>query len=305
MRILVTGADGFVGTWVVGELDRAGHGVVRCGQVPASGDIERFDIRDLVMTKSAIQRVRPDALVHLAAQASPAKSVTQPFETFEVNVLGTVSVLESVRERPETRVLLVGSSHEYGEDCGDEPITEDAPLDPSSPYAVSKTVAEMIGRTYHKQFGLEVVTARSFNHTGPGQAPDYAVGAFCRGIVEIERGAAPKLHVGSLEPVRDFLDVRDVAAAYRILVEEGEPGQTYNVCSGQGRRIGDLLSTLLDLARLESVEISESGEGAGSPLVLVGDNSKIKGLGWKPDVSIDKSLADTLDWYRSQGNSGG
>jgi len=310
VRVLVTGARGFVGKWVVEELARAGHDVIK-GALTASnsdGDFEAFDVRDLEATRSVVDRVSPDGVIHLAGQASPAKSWTDPFETFEINASGTASLMEALRHKPSTRVLVVGSSHEYGLSASDAPVREDCPLDPKSPYGVSKAAAEMIARAYQAGFGVNAVCARSFNHTGPGQSPEYAIGSFCSQVVSIERGLqAPQMQVGSLEPVRDFLDVRDVASAYRMLIEEGVVGEAYNVCSGEGTRIGDLLKRLLELAELTSpVEIVESPDGpADGPAALVGDNSKIKDLGWKPEVPIDRSLADTLDWYRSQGTSGG
>lgn len=311
MRVLVTGAGGFVGRWVVKELLRAGHEVIK-GALKASdgdADIEVFDVRDLAATRGVVDRLRPDGVIHLAGQASPAKSWTDPFETFDVNALGTACLMEALRQSPSTRVLIVGSSHEYGLSGSDAPVREDCPLDPKSPYGVSKAAAEMIARIYQAGFGLHAVCARSFNHTGPGQSPEYAVGSFCSQILSIERGLQPpQMQVGSLEPVRDFLDVRDVASAYRLLMEEGVAGEAYNVCSGEGTRIGDLLKRLLDIAELTApVEIVESPDGpADGPAALVGDNTKIKQtLGWSPRVSINQSLSDTLDWYRSQGTPGG
>jgi len=310
VRVLVTGAEGFVGKWVVKELVRAGHEVIK-GELTSSNsneDFEVFDVRDLESTRSVVDRARPDAVSHLAGQASPAKSWTHPFETFQINASGTASLMEALRHKPSTRVLVVGSSHEYGLSSSDAPVREDCPLDPKSPYGVSKAAAEMIARAYQTGFGVHTVCSRSFNHTGPGQSPEYAVGSFCSQLVSIERGLQPpKMRVGSLEPVRDFLDVRDVASAYRLLIEEGAAGEVYNVCSGEGTSIGDLLKALLDLAELKSpVEIVESPDGpADGPAVLVGDNSKIKNLGWKAAIPIDRSLADTLDWFRSQGGSGG
>ncbi len=311
MRVLVTGAGGFVGRWVVPELVRAGHEVIK-GELKAhegDADVEVFDIRDLERTRAVVDRVRPDGVIHLAGQASPARSWTDPFETFDTNASGTACLMEALRQTPSTRVLIVGSSHEYGLSASDAPVREDCPLEPKSPYGVSKAAAEMIARTYQAGFGLQAVCARSFNHTGPGQSTEYAVGSFCSQIVSIEAGLqSPQMNVGSLEVVRDFLDVRDVASAYRMLMEEGVAGEAYNVCSGEGTRIGDLLKKLLDIAELTAtVEIVESPDAhAESSAALVGDNSKIKQtLGWSPEVSIDRSLADTLDWYRSQGTPGG
>lgn len=310
MRVLVTGAGGFVGGWVIEELVAAGHEVIK-GAMKASDShgAEVFDMRDLEGTRGVVDRIRPDGVIHLAGQASPAKSWTDPFGTFDVNASGTACLMEALRQNPSTRVVIAGSSHEYGLAGSDAPVREDFPLDPKSPYGVSKAAAEMIARAYQSAFGLQVVCARSFNHTGPGQSPEYAVGAFCSQIVAIERGLQPlHMQVGSLDPIRDFLDVRDVASAYRLLMEQGLAGEAYNVCSGEGTRIGDLLKKLLDIAKLgASVEIVESPDGpVDGQDALVGDNAKIRQtVGWGPQVSIDQSLGDTLDWYRRQGTSGG
>lgn len=304
MRVLVTGAGGFVGRWVVEELAGAGHEVIKGAMHPSGSDrTEVFDIRDLESIRGVVDRIKPEGVIHLAGQASPAKSWTDPLETFDVNAMGTAYLMEALKPSPSTRVVIAGSSHEYGLSSSEAPVREDSPLDPKSPYGVSKAAAEMVACTYQTGFGLHAVCARSFNHTGPGQSPEYAVGSFCSQIVSIERGLQPpQMQVGSLEPVRDFLDVRDVATAYRLLMEQGAPGEAYNVCRGEGTRIGDLLKKLLDLAGLTAVEIIESPEGsADDPAALVGDNSKLKqALGWSPRISIDQSLTDTLGWYRKQ-----
>jgi GDP-4-dehydro-6-deoxy-D-mannose reductase len=183
-------------------------------------------------------------------------------------------------------------------------LLETDPLQPRSPYGVSKVAQELVGALYRRHFGLPVIVARPFNHTGPGQSTEYAIGAFSAQIAEIERGdREPRLQVGWLESRRDYLDVRDVANAYRLLVEGGEPGEVYNVASGKGERIGDLLDILIDAAGLkDAVEIvADSSPRPGDPEVLVGDSSKLrKGLGWEPEIPLATSLVDTLDSYRAR-----
>jgi GDP-4-dehydro-6-deoxy-D-mannose reductase len=161
---------------------------------------------------------------------------------------------------------------------------------------------ELVGDLYRRQFGMPVLVARPFNHTGPGQSTEYAIGSFCAQVAEIERGdREPRLKVGWLESRRDYLDVRDVTGAYGLLIERGVPGEVYNVSSGKGERIGDLLDILLDAAGLKDVVevIADAEPRPGDPRVLVGDSSKLQeGLGWKPRIPLATSLADTLDSYR-------
>lgn len=306
MRILVTGAGGFVGRHLLTTLLRGGDEVVAASHrpfaAPAGVPVEVFDLADAGRTAAAVGRHRPAGVIHLAAQASVRLSWTDPAGTYATNITGTGNLLEALRERPDTRVLLVGSAQQYGNARLDRPLREDDPPDPPSPYAVSKVAQEMIGRLYRRTFGLGTVMARAFNHTGPGQSAEYAVGSFCSQIVAIERAEQPpRLRVGSLDTVRDFLDVRDVVAAYRLLLERGTPGEAYNVASGEGRSIGDLLKILLDAAGLTgTVEVEEAPPRAGDPESLIGDSSRLRGLGWEPGVVMEQSLLDTLHWYRAQ-----
>lgn len=307
MRVLVTGAGGFVGEHLVRNLLEAGHEVVAAArrpfEPPSGVALEVFDIRQAVHVKRAVESGHPDAVIHLAAQASVQESWKDPGATYRVNLLGTSNLLEALRDRTDTRVLLVGSAQVYGRPALDRPLLESDPLRPASPYALSKVAQELLGRLYFSEFGRPIVAARPFNHTGPGQKPDYVVGAFCSRILEMERGGERTMHVGRLDNIRDFLDVRDVVNAYRLLVESGAAGEAYNVASGEGVRIGDLLKILLDASGLgSSVEVIEdAAPRAGDPPMLIGDNSKIRAaVGWEPRIPIEQSLLETLDWYRSR-----
>lgn len=313
MRILVTGAGGFVGGHLLPELVSAGHEVVAASHTawtpPVPVATEVFDIRDPARVRAAVEEHAPDGVIHLAALASPQKSWDAAQETFEVNVIGTTYLFEALAGRPGTRVLVVGSAQEYGAAQLDRPLRESDPLRPASPYAVSKVAQELVAFAYGQRHGLPVVVARSFNHTGPGQTTDYAIGAFAAQVAAIERGdQPPRLTVGWLESRRDFLDVRDVCRAYRLLVEAGEAGEAYNVASGRAERIGDLLDILLGAAGLAGVVEVQAAAAPrpGDPQTLLGDGTKLQqGLGWEPEIPMATSVVDTLDSYRDPGGPSG
>lgn len=306
MKILVTGAGGFVGGHLLPHLIRLEHDVIACSHTPMAGDgfpVEIFDILDAGRVHDVLHRHKPEGVIHLAGQASVPRSWRSPEETYRTNIVGTTNLLESLRNHPATRVLLIGSAQVYGASVNRSPLKETAPLLPTSPYAVSKAAQELLGQMYFRGFNLPVVATRSFNHTGPGQSPEYAVGSFCSQIVEIlEKRRNPSIRVGRLDSVRDFLDVRDVVNAYRLLIESGSAGEVYNVSSGQGSRIGDLLKTLLDVAGLGStVDIIEDQNRQGDVDMLVGDNSKIgSATGWGPKIELDRSLVETLESYKRE-----
>jgi GDP-4-dehydro-6-deoxy-D-mannose reductase len=270
--------------------------------VPIETDV--FDVTDGARFREVVDARRPEAVIHLAAQASVRRSWEASDETFAVNVGGTSHLLEALADCPETRVLLVGSAQQYGPVPDGRPLTETDPLLPRSPYGVSKVAQELVGALYRRHFGLAVIVARPFNHTGPGQSTEYAIGSFSAQVAAIERGERePRLKVGWLESRRDYLDVRDVAGAYRLLVEAGRPGEVYNVASGKTERIGDLLDILIGAAGLkDAVEIvADPSPRPGDPEVLVGDSSKLQqALGWKPEIPLVTSLVDTLDSYRAR-----
>lgn len=310
MRILVTGAGGFVGHHLLPTLLKAGHEVVAVSHRPldAPGALGTavFDISEIGRLRALIDQHEPNGVVHLAAQASVPRSWKDPAETYRANLIGTSNLFEALQDRYSTRVLLVGSGQQYGSVDLGRAFVESDPSRPESPYAISKAASEAVGVLYHREFGVPVIVARSFNHTGPGQRAEFAVGSFCSQIVEIERGRRPpRMEVGKLDSRRDFLDVRDVVEAYRLLIESGTPGEVYNVSSGEGVRVGDVLKLLIETAGLpREVEVIEKEEHRlGDPDFLAGDSSKLRaGLGWQPEISLERSLRDTLDWYRKHWN---
>ncbi len=298
----MTGASGFVGRWMEAHLVAAGDDVV-C----LPGDV---DIRDRDALGAAVATAAPDAVCHLAAQASVRASWDDAGATFGVNTLGTVHLLDAVaRLAAPTRVLLVSSAEVYGAVAGDAlPIGETEPFRPANPYAASKAAAELAGLQAWLGRGAWVVRARPFNHTGPGQAPDFVVPALARQIVEAAAAGAPRLLVGNVSVRRDLTDVRDVVRAYRLLLERGEPGEVYNVCRGESVAIADLVTRLLRLAGQEGmpVEVDPSRLRPADVPDLRGDNTRLRAAtGWRPEIDLDRTLGDVLAYWRQRQASPG
>lgn len=257
-----------------------------------------INITDASLVQEAVVASEADAIIHLAAQASVGQSWEQPFDVFEINATGTLHLTSAALacSRPP-RVLLVSSSEVYGVVSADDlPVTEDHPVRPVSPYALSKATAELIGLQAWLGRGLEVVCARPFNHLGPGQAPHFVVPSLACQVTEAIRTGAPSIRVGDVTVRRDFTDVRDVVRAYRMLVADGQPGLVYNVCRGASTEIAEVARRLLALAgvdlplevdpeRLRPVDIPDL-QGHPGRLALA--------TGWSPQVSLDQTLSDLL-----------
>ncbi len=308
-KCLITGCGGFIGSHLAELLLEKGLTVYGTAH-RASGNIDHLKDRLTVFTCDILERSRleaivaetaPDYIFHLAAQTLIVPSWQDPEKTLTVNVLGTLYLLESVRKAGIDPVIqIAGSSAEYGQTAPeDTPIKEDHRLSPSSPYGVSKSAEDMLAHLYWRSYGMRIIRVRPFLVIGPRKTPD-ACSDFARGIAEIEAGQRDILKVGNLSPIRDFVDVRDAVRAMWLLMEKGTPGEVYNICSGEGRRIKDILDGLLSLST-KPVSVRED-PGAWRPSdepALIGDNSRLSQLGWKHRFSIDKTLADTLDYWRA------
>jgi GDP-4-dehydro-6-deoxy-D-mannose reductase len=307
----VTGAGGFVGGHLLELVRREApatrvYGVVQphgSSRVAARGvRILEADLDDPQAATAAVAEARPDAIVHLAGQSSVQQSWLDPGGTLRTNVLGIVHLLDAARHSGlAPAVLVVGSAEEYGPvpESG-LPIRETAPLQPASPYAVSKVAQGALAVLYGSTGGMRVVLTRTFHHTGPGRGEAFAESSFARQIAEIECGLrAPVIEVGNLDAVRDFTDVRDVVRAYRLLLEKGEAGQAYNVCSGRGFRIREVLDLLLarSSARVE-VRVDKERFRPSDVPAQVGDPSRVRAAtGWEPTITLEQTLADLLsDW---------
>lgn len=288
--MLVTGSDGFVGRWLMRHLGDVGDDAV--GLDPA------VDVTDADALRAAVVAVEPNAIVHLAAQASVAQSWEQPLATFAVNATGTLHLTEAALACPQPpRVLLVSSAEVYGV-VGPEdlPLREDRLLAPVSPYALTKATAEMIGRQAWLGRGLEVLSARPFNHTGPGQAPGFVVPSLARQIVDAERSGATTIAVGDMSVRRDLTDVRDVVRAYRLLLAAGTPGQAYNVCRGASTEIAEVGRRLAAIAQVDLPFVVASDRLRPVDIPdLRGDPTRLHEVtGWRPEISLDRTLADVL-----------
>jgi GDP-4-dehydro-6-deoxy-D-mannose reductase len=314
VRVLVTGAAGFVGSHVLNFLQGEAvevFGMDLPGASLASGEGVTgiaADMNDPEAAGRVIEEAAPDRIIHLAGQPSVHRSWAEPGETLRTNILGIVNLLDAARERGlQPAVLVVGSAEEYGlVEPSQIPLVETTPLRPSSPYAVSKVAQGALARLYGPAGGMRVVLARTFNHTGPGRGALFAESSFARQIAEIEAGLKPgALMVGNLEAVRDFTDVRDVVRAYWALLGSGAAGAVYNVCSGRGWSIREMLDMLLEHARARiEVRVDPERLRPSDIPVLVGDPSQLRAAtGWEPRIPLRVTLADLLDdWRRRTGS---
>ncbi len=292
MRVLITGARGFVGGHLVPRLLEAGWEVTATDR--------ELDVCDRDAVGAKLEQTLPQALVHLAAQSSLAAASADPEYAHRINYGGTLSVLEGALGcASQPRVLLIGSGEQYGSALpGAAAFSENSPLAPASAYASSKAQAEQLGTSFARK-GLEVVRIRAFSHSGPGQSEAFALSSFARQIAEVEAGRRePVLRVGNLDSVRDFLDVHDVVEAYLCLLDRlVEPG-IYNVARGVGSRIGDLLDGLIALSG-ERFSIEHSPALFRPTDVSIGDASRLRSAtGWKPSVPIERMLERLLDAWR-------
>jgi GDP-4-dehydro-6-deoxy-D-mannose reductase len=295
MRVLVTGADGFVGTHLVSALRARGDRVEACG---GPGGVAGLEITDAAAVAARVEHANPEAVVHLAGISSVAQSHTSPARTVAINVLGAMNLLQAIRQHaPAARSLLVGSGEEYGRLGEGERASEDHRLAPVSPYAASKAAVEVLARQLVATYGLSIILARPFNHLGSGQALNFVMPSFAEQLVRIARQEVPPvMAVGDLSPVRDFTHVLDVVDAYLLLLERGEPGEAYNICSGEGRSIQAMLEMLQEMAGTAAqVRIDPARLRPAEIPWLVGNPGRIESLGWTRRRPLRHALRDILN----------
>ncbi len=312
-RVFITGATGFAGRHLTEALLASENFV--CGtsypQPPPPGQdrIYHLDLRSEREVFEAVKLARPDWVFHLAAVSNVRQSWEKKKETMETNILGTFFLFEAVKKfSPGARILFISSSDVYGVCPGEEgaaikPLAEDDPFQLVSPYSLSKFGGELMAGFYRRAEGLDVVIARPFPHTGPGQSPDFVCSDWARQVIQIERGnQVPVLRVGNTEVSRDFTDVRDAVRAYILLLEKGKTGEVYNVCSGRATALREILEILLSAASKE-VRVEQDPEKLRKVDIpsLVGDNRKIRmETGWEPVIPLERTLADLLDYWRTR-----
>jgi GDP-4-dehydro-6-deoxy-D-mannose reductase len=306
MRILVSGSTGFVGGWLTPELEQAGHDVVG---MPLP---DVLDIANAPAVRALVAAVRPDAVVHLAGMAYAPDASADAAEALRVNVGGTLAVLEACRrEVPGIAVLVVGSAEVYGAPNGDEPLTEASPLAPRGVYGLTKLAGEALAIAAGSAGDLQVAVARSFNHTGPGQRPVFAVPAFAGRVLEARRAGVHEIRAGNVDLLRDIGDVRDVVRAYRLLLEALAQGRipddrrVYNVASG---RAVTMRSIIEELGRIAGWPVTITRDPAlvrtDDPPVIRGDSSALRKVtGWEPRIPLEQTVADLLASLERHGSS--
>ena len=321
--VLVTGAGGFAGSHLVDLLAGSGLAITgwrrsltgsrRAEPVEARPDASAHqdgptitwravDLLDGDAVRRALAELRPDTVYHCGGAAHVGHSWTVARETLAANVLGTHHLLEGLRASGvSSRVLIPGSSLVYRQ--SDRALTEDDPIGPSSPYALSKLAQEMLGRRGLDEDRQQVFLTRSFNHIGPRQEPSFAAPGFARQIAMIEAGRIePTIEVGNLEASRDLTDVRDTVRAYRDIVERGRPGVVYNVCSGRAHRIREVLDRLIALSRVKvDVRVDPTRYRPSDTPILLGNPGRLeRETAWKPAIPLDQTLSDLLDYCRKR-----
>jgi GDP-4-dehydro-6-deoxy-D-mannose reductase len=272
-------------------------------RVPEGSRGIAVDLLDADATARAVAEAEPQVVYHLAAQASVPAAWQQPSETLGLNVQTTLHLLEALRRHaPQAGVVAVGSGEVYGPPA-QLPVTEDAPLRPQNPYAVSKAAAELLAGMYADAHGLHVVRARPFNHAGPGQSDEYVVATLARQAAEgLAAGDGPiRLVTGSPEPRRDFTDVRDVARAYRLLAERA-PAGVYNVCTGTSVSVAELMEILSRVVGREiEHEVDPARVRAQEGMEIRGDPARLRAAtGWEPAIALEATVRDAVEWWRAR-----
>ena len=311
-RALIFGVNGFVGAHLAREL--ISHGYEVCGSdlrgSCALREVSAYRACDLTDAKgvaAVVAELEPDYIVNLAAISSVGQSWHMPALAMRVNVEGALNVMEASRAQDKMpRVLLVGSSEEYAPKDG--PLNEGDPTVSNNPYGISKAAQERFAALYVERYGLEVCLTRSFNHTGPGQNPNFVLPSWCKQAVEVERSGRPgKMVVGNLRVARDFSDVRDVVRAYRLILEGGHAGEAYNVGSGRALPLGELLETVTGFCSQHiEVEVESALIRPTDTPSICCDYAKLHSeLGWEPERRIENTLREIYDGFLNESEKGG
>lgn len=314
-KILITGITGFAGSFLAEHLlfskENTVYGISSSKEnseiisfLKDRVEIDIADLKDEGKVYEIVKRIKPNYIFHLAALAFPATSFNNPLETIINNVSAQVNILEAVKKLDllSCRVLVVSSADIYGfVDRKNIPISEETPLKPNNPYAVSKVTQDFLGLQYFLSHKLQIVRVRPFNHIGPRQSTNISISSFAKRIAEIEKGIIkPVLRVGNLDTKRDLTDVRDMVYAYVLALEKGVAGEVYNIGSGISYRIGEILDMLLSFSKADiKIEIDKALFRPSDIPELKCNTGKFESLsGWKPKITIEKTIRDTLDYWR-------
>lgn len=303
MRALITGSAGFIGTHLTEELEANGYEVIRC-DLRETEDTVSMDILNPEAVLSVLTKYRPDVLINMAGQANVGLSWKKPQLTVQLNTVGLINILEAVRAvNPKMRVLAVGSSDEYGslEERGAN-VTEDIPVKPITPYAISKQAQELFAQLYVRAYSMDICMIRLFNLGGSGQAKGYMISDFASGIAEVEAGKKEYLSVGNLESERDFTHVKDACRAVRLIAEKGRTGEVYNISSGITHKAQEVLDKLVSLSEAE-IEIRQDParmRPSDTPVVCGNHDKLTRDTGWMPEFSLEDTVKDALEYWRAQ-----
>jgi len=316
MKALITGITGFVGSHLaeyllemkgveVSGIERWRSKTENIDHLKKKINFIECDMRDASSMEKAIKSIKPDKIFHLAAQSFVPTSWHAPAETLSTNIIGQLNLFGAVRETGMNPwIQIAGSSEEYGMVYENElPIKETNPFRPLSPYAVSKIGQDFLAYQYWASYKLKVVRTRGFNHTGPRRGDVFVESTFAKQIAEIEKGKKePVVYVGNLEARRDYTDVRDMVRAYWLATEKCEPGEVYNICTGNVWKVQNILDYLISLSKLKVTVKQDPARMRPSDVpVLVGDNSKfVKATGWKPEIPFEQTLTDLLNYWRER-----
>lgn len=314
-KVFITGISGFVGshladylvdqnTFEISGTYLSTRSLSNLSLVKDKISLHQLDLLDMEKTADLINNIKPDYIYHLAALPGVGDSYVRPLETVKNNVGAEVSVLEAVKNAKLTpRILVVTSADMYGKvKPEDIPIDEDTPFNPTNTYAVSKIAQDFLALQYFNSYNLSIIRARPFNHIGPRQTEGFVVADFAKRIVDIEKGnSEPVLKVGNINTRRDFTDVRDIVKAYGLLIEKGTLGDVYNIGRGQSYKISDILDMLIKNSKTKiDIETERDLLRAEDAPERICDTTKFVTLtGWKPTISIEQTLKDTLDYWRN------
>lgn len=302
MKALITGSKGFIGSHLSAELEANGYELIKCDIAEGNG-IVAMNIMDQAMVQRVLEKYQPDVLINMAGQANVGLSWMKPQFTVELNTIGLINILEAARTvDPKMRVIAVGSSDEYGNlrEIGAN-VTEDIPVKPITPYAISKQAQELFAQLYVNSYGMDICMVRLFNLGGAGQMKGYMIADFASGVADVEAGKSTQVSVGNLTSARDFTHVKDACRAMRLIAEKGHKGEVYNICSGVTHTAQEVLDKLIGMAKVDVKVVQDPARMRPSDTpVVCGNHDKLtEHTGWKPEMGLDQILQDALNYWRN------